>query len=423
VAQVTSIVRDRGREIGIVAILAVSVALLSAPAAFGAGDPVASGTFNFKRSSSFKHQLKSNHVKLKPKKFGIKSGSSVDPITGAGTLKLGKITFKKGNKKVVYSNAKATLGANGGKGNIKGSSGKLFSLSGGTVARNGFGATVSGVKVKLLKGAAKKINKKLDLHSLHKGSAGSLEVAEQPQTVQVTGGTVFIDIPTKFLPAAIGGTDPNTVAAKQPFHCLDAADGIVAIAPGEFGSVVHPNPNVPTPSGVGARIKLPVTGGTVSPAGNDGVIQVAGGVRLMSGKGLLGPLQPPACAAETPGPTTSTSILETTNLAPNLGLLNVQANTVLGGTSPGCNVTSPPPNCAIFGGDKGIAIGQTIDPAGITVSADPNTKTVTVNGGLIRNNATATTVLNGLFPNQGPAAQEFADGDKFGFSSVTVNTR
>jgi len=179
VAQVTSIERDRGREIGIVVILVVSVALLSAPTAFGAGDPVASGTLSFKRSSGFKHQLKSNHVKLKPKAFSIKVGSSVDPITGAGTLKLGKITFKKGNKKVVYGSAKATLGANGGKGNIKGSGGKVFSLSGGTVVRNGFGATVSGVKVKLLKGAAKKINRKLELHSLHKGSAGSLGVAEQ----------------------------------------------------------------------------------------------------------------------------------------------------------------------------------------------------------------------------------------------------
>ncbi len=78
----------------------------------------------------------------------------------------------------------------------------------------------------------------------------------------------------------------------------------------------------------------------------------------------------------------------------------------------------------MFAGPKGIAIGQVIDPAGIVVSADPNAKTVSINGGLIRNNATATTVLNGLFPNaSGDPAQNFADGDKFGISSVSVTTR
>ena len=86
-------------------------------------------------------------------------------------------------------------------------------------------------------------------------------------------------------------------------------------------------------------------------------------------------------ASETPGLTTSHSVLDTTNLAPNLGLLNVQANTTVAGTSPGCNGTGAACGPAVFGGDKGIAIGQVLDAAGITVSADPNAKTVTVNGG------------------------------------------
>ncbi len=285
-AQVTSIVRDRGREIGIVAILVVSVALLSAPTAFSAGDPVASGTFSFKRSSGFKHQLKSNGVKLKPKAFKIQTaGSSVDPITGAGTLRLGKITFKKGNKKVVYSNAKATLGANGGKGNIKGSTGKLFSLSGGTVARNGFGATVSGVKVKLLKGAAKKINKKLGLHSLHKGSAGSLAVAEQPSTVQIVSGTATV----KPAPPPVLGGPAVSVTAKLQFHCVDPPSGVIPIQ----GATQDPLPD--------GTFHFPVTGGTVGPTGKDGVLQLGGGVQLSSGAGTspfsgLFP-QPGTCSA------------------------------------------------------------------------------------------------------------------------------
>src|SRR5205085_5349949 len=147
-------------------------------------------------------QLKHNGVKLLPKKLKIKGGSSLDPTTGAGTIKLGKITFKKGGKKVIYGNAKAILGS---KGRISGSGGKLFRLSKGTVARNGFGARVSGVKVKLLGSAAKRINKKLGLHSLHGGSAGKLTVDEQPQTVQIISGTAFVDVPLSDL----GGSTAN----------------------------------------------------------------------------------------------------------------------------------------------------------------------------------------------------------------------
>ncbi len=405
-AQVTSIVRDRGREIGIVAILVVSVALLSAPTAFGAGDPVASGTFSFKRSSGFKHQLKRNHVKLKPKAFSIKAGSSVDPITGAGTVKLGKITFKKGNKKLVYSNAKATLGANGGKGNIKGSTGKLFSLKGGTVTRNGFGATVSGVKVKLLKGAAKKINKKLGLHSLHKGSAGSLAVAEQPQTVQIVSGEAIVT------PDATVAAGSGTVASKLVAHCIDPLAGVVVIPPA-------------TTAGPAQPFHFPVNGGTVSPVGTDGVLNAQGGVRLMNGKtgAPLGGFQPASCPAVAPGTSTSTAFLEQTNLATNLGLLNIQANVFLGGTNP--------PNILGGPGDKGVAIGQVIDASGITVVADPATHHIKISGAKIKNNAVSSQTLNLFFPLAGTPGgggafggpDPFADGDIFGTAVLDVTVR
>ena len=141
---VTSIVRDRGRALGVVVAVTVSAALLTAPMAFGAGDPVASGTFKLKLSGGFKKQLKQNHVKLKPAKFGLKGGSQIDPTTGAGTLFLGKVTFKKGGKKYAIKNAKATLGASGGKGKLAGKAKggvtvKLFKLSGGTLAKLNLG--------------------------------------------------------------------------------------------------------------------------------------------------------------------------------------------------------------------------------------------------------------------------------------------
>src|SRR4051812_29760538 len=163
VTEVTSIVRHRRRGLVVVAV-AMSAAFLTSPMAFGAGDPVSSGTFKLKLSKSFKKQLKHNHVKMKPKKFSIRGGSNLDPITGAGLLRLGKVTFKGGGRKYAVKNLKATLGASGGKGSVAGTAKggvhvKLFRLKGGRLARNGFGADLTGVNAEFLKGAVKKINK------------------------------------------------------------------------------------------------------------------------------------------------------------------------------------------------------------------------------------------------------------------------
>lgn len=434
---VTSILKGRGRVTGVVAMLTTAVALVSVPAALGVvdGDPIASSNFNVNFSSG---QLRQNGVKVKPKKLKLTKGD-VDPTTGAADLRFGNITFKKGNKKLVYKNVKASL-----PGTVKGSSGRLFKLTGGTAARLGFGASITGVKVKFLKRATKKLNRKLGLHSLHPGIAGTLSLSYQPETVKVTGGTAFIDIPTGYLPTSALGpnTEPNSVPNKLPAHCVGPAGGTSAIAPGALATLTSPNPAVgPLPAGVAARIKLPATGGTVGLDGNAGVPQLAGGVRLSSGRsGLDDALfpQPAACANTTQTATTAHSYLDTTNLAPNLELNNVQSVAFLGGTSPGCNTTAPQPGCAIFGGDKGIAIGQVLDKTAMTVTADASAKTIKISGVLIRNNPTSTTVLGGLGCGT-PAGQpkgllgnvsspcnpalDFADGDKFGIATLTVTTR
>ena len=73
---VTSILRGRGRVIGVVAALTTAMALVSVPAALGAvdGDPIASSTFTFKLGKKFKKQLKKNGVKMKPKALKLTSG-------------------------------------------------------------------------------------------------------------------------------------------------------------------------------------------------------------------------------------------------------------------------------------------------------------------------------------------------------------
>jgi hypothetical protein len=430
---VTSFVRDRGRAIGVAVALAASMVLVSTQAALGAvtGDPIASSTFTVKVSQSFKKQLKHNGVKMKPKKLTLRSGD-VDPTTGVGAhLRLNKkIAFKLGGKgikkctrkadskkkakqcktKAVFSNLSGSL-----PGKVKSSSGKLFSLGAATVARNGFGADLSGIKIKFLKGAAKKINRQLQLHSLHPSSFGTASLSYQPKTVAVTGGTTNVNVPFSYLTS-----EQNTnVTGKLASHCVDPFGGVSAIEPGVLTSTPPDDPSI------AARFTFPVTGGTVGPTGKAGAIQMAGGVLIPSGR-VFTPLEPASCDKETPGTSTSHSYLAFTNLAPNLALNNVQANAVIGGTSPGCNLMGQTASCptAVFGGDKGVAIGQVLDMSAATVSADPGAKTVTINGALIRNNALSTLVLGGLFPNaSSDPAKDFADGDKFGIASLTVNTR
>jgi hypothetical protein len=367
-AATTRVARERGRVPAVVAALAASVALLSAPAAYGNvdGDPIATSTLNLNLTESFQKQLKRNGVKMRPKQITVTSGD-VDPTTGAADLRLGKITFKKGHKKVVYRNVKATL-----PGKVTGSRGKLFRLTTPSVVRNGFGADLSGVEVKFLNHAAKKLNKNFDLHSLHKANAGTLSLSYQPGTVKVLNGEAKVT----------GVVTPGSVNFKLlAAHCAFAP---VPVAPA-------------TQSGL--TLIFPVTGGTISPAGIDGVVQQAGGIRITNR--TLAP-----CTSAPAG-----SLLQE-NFAVNLALQNIQSHVVIEQSD------------ILFTGDKGIVITNLADPAGSTVSADPNAKTVTIDGATIRINQISADTLNQMFPNvSGDPANDFASGDPFGTSNLTVSVR
>jgi hypothetical protein len=375
------------RPRGLLVALLLIAALVSAPAALAAGDPVASGSFHLKLSRSFHKQLRSNGVAMKPRAFSVSQGS-IDPITGTGTLTLkGRLRFKHGHKKVVYKKVTVTLGSNGF---LKGGGIKLFNLRGGSVARNGFGADVSGVKASFRKGAAKKINKRLGLHSLHRGSAGSLSVSEQPQTVEVTGGNVHV-VPDPTLTAGSG-----TIASKLSDHCINFISGNSAIAP----AVKNGPANAPS-------YDFPVTGGTISPLGTDGVVNQAGGIQVANAR--TGGV-PSSC--NTPVPATLAT-LQQTDFTNNLLSNYISSHVVIAGSVP-------------TAGDHGVGIGSNLDTTHATVSANPDQHSVTVNGTLIRFNKGSALFLNQTFPQPAgtyDAGMEFASGDLFGTVNLTVTTR
>jgi hypothetical protein len=373
----------------------MSAALVSAPVALGKvdGDPIATKVFKFKLAGAFKKQLKQNGVKMKPKKVKLTKGD-VDPTTGKTDVTLGKITFKKGNKKVVYKNLTGSM-----PGTVKSVQDKLFRFSAPKVTRDGFGADLSGIKVKFLKSAAKEINRGLDLDSLHKSSAGKVSLSYEPKTVKIVSGSAVVSVPLSDL-----STGANTsITGKVDGHCINVAGGVSPIAPATLA--LFP----PSPPGTLANFTFPVTGGTISPDGKGGIVHQAGGVMLQNNL-------PPSGTNNCPGPPATTTLSQT-DFNVNLGANNVQAIITIGGTNP--------PLFLGGAGNKGPAIGQVIDPTNVTVQADPANHTIKVAGGVIKNNATATLTLNTLFPRSPdePAIRDFADGDSFGSSTLTVQVR
>ena len=391
---VTSIVRNRGRALGIVIALAMSGTLVVTSAAFGAADPVQSGKLKLKLSSGFKNQLKSNHVGMKPKSFSL-TGGTLDPVTGAGTVNLkGKLTFKAGSKKVVYKKLTAKIGSGG---YIKGKAGKVFKLKGGTVTRNGFGANVTGVKLSFLKGAAKAINKKLGLHSLHKGSAGTASANNvQPSTVTLVSGTSEL-VANLVTFAKFGHHCVSPVLRERPAASLPIAPATVT-------------PTTP-PSFV-----FPVVGGSLSPAGTSGTANASGGIQITqnilndnAGRWL-------DCSRSS-GATLSQ--VKQTDLVLDLNTKQIQAHIVISGTG-----------VAALDGDKGSAFIGTIDMTGATVTADPSTRKVTITNAAAAFNATSALVLNGAFPvtatqairpdqRAARGASAFVAGDPIGTVSVS----
>ena len=370
--------------------LALLATLAIAAPAQAAGDPVASGSFKMKLAGSLGKQLKRSHASAKASM--TIEGGTVDPVTGAGELTLGgKLRFKRGHRKLVYGKLKATLGSGG----ALTSAGKpLFALSGGSLQRNGLGADLGGVRVKLKRSAAGKIRHKLGLRSLRPGSAGSLTVSEQPQTVQLTGGTASVN--------AYASNVPGTVASKLSAHCVDPVNGVTTIAPAT------------QPGGLLTPYRFPISGGTISPSGSAGLIQQAGGLTIANFHPAPGASGfPSGCKTNASSPPPLAQLAES-DFAFDLQNRTVTSHVV---------ITNHPtePN-----GDQGTVVQANLDSTNLVVNVDPQAHTASATGAVIRINAGTALYLNQVFPQplaNFDSSKEFAAGDLFATADVTATIR
>jgi hypothetical protein len=368
--------------------LIVGVALTFATPAFGAQDPIETGSMKLKLSNRFADALASQGVKMTPTSFAVDTGS-IDPTNGTGTLALkGRLRFRSKAKKLVFRKVNARLG---GDGMLKVGGVRMFRLQGGKVRRNGFGAEVKGVDARMTARGARKLRRRLGLHGLRHMSAGQITVSEQPHTVEVTGGKVHL-VPDPNLTYGSG-----TLASKLQSHCINFISGNSAIAPA-VKVENDPDPSAP-------YYDFPISGGTFGPDAAAGRVELGGALRVMNTNTSFG-----NCNSSSPPLATLTQ----TELAYKMGARSIASRVVVTGATPD------------EVGDQGVADGSALDLSAATVSADPGAHRITVKGIMVRQTKGAALLLNQVFPQRVghmDGAQEFEAGDLFGVADLTVTTR
>jgi hypothetical protein len=358
--------------------LALTAGLALATPALAAQDELSGGTVKLEAMGSKVLKVKPSNLELP-----ITSGA-VDPVAGDGTVKApGALTAKAGKRKTTVKVSVFTFGANGGPGTIGAKVGKkrvsgFGDLSGGTVARDGFGAQITGVAASLSADGAKALNKVLKAGKAIKAGQplGSVSAKTIPKTVEVLpGGSMTLH------------TDPDLLP-KLLAHCINALPG--------SGGVYPLAPATQDP--VSAAFTFPVTGGAMAPSLADGRVVTGGGQGITKN---VGGTIPYAC-----------------NLDPAVGttVLQSQLTTNFAGNSLAATVQLP-------GGTQVSTIAN-IDFSTGTKSFDPATNQVTVTGATVTLHPLAATILNQVFPNRsGDPSNDLSGSDVLGTLDLTATLR
>ena len=328
-------------------------------------------------------------LKLKPKSLTVPiTSGAVDPISGAGSVQVnGGFRAKRGKGKTKVKLTRLTLGANGGPGSIAAKVGKrnvgsFATLSSGTVARKGFGATISNITAKVAAKGAQALNRAF---SPRKGkgakkSAGGRVKAGQPLGTIVSLTTVpaavevVPDTGTLTLETALVGA----FASKLPQHCISPLTGVSAIPPARTQPL---NP---------ANFEFPVSGGSAAADFSAGEVLTAGGQTLTKDNGLL---TPGSCAGAQPPVGTK---LVSTEIGVDFAHNSLNSTAAL---PTGASLRAP------------LA---TIDFSTGSRSFDPSTNELTVTNASVALSFPAALTLNQFFPSVSGPSDDFAEGDLIG---------
>lgn len=423
--EVTQPVRARGTMLSAVAVVAALVALLAfAPLASATSDPLSSGTTKLTLNQGFFKKLKKSGVKLlKVSPTTVKnrtvtltvSGGSLDPTTGQGTVEhSGGLKFKRGKKTapvntLVLETATSSLNAK-----VAGKTMKLASVKGVTVARNGFGTNVSIKSLKLTGKAAKQLNKKLGFTGKKgKGKSKGNKRASASKVVQppFKGNQVLGSSTSETQPKTVAVVPGGNATLALSASALQKLNNVGPHPPGEPGpfavklSIIPPT-SVVSP-GPPPTIAFPISGGTLSPTATGGILQTAGGLKLVQD---LEGAPPPG----TRGVTTLTMGNIWVDLAAKTATVEVSIE----------NPKTPEANL----GNLGRSSIADIQLTGATITSDPATRTISVQNASATLQAVTADTLNAVFITPiekatGAPQEKFAGGDPLGIFSFTAQTQ
>jgi hypothetical protein len=382
---------------GIAAAVVALVALLVLAGTATAGQDELKG-------GSVTMQLKKNSrgLKLKPKRLGLAiTGGAVDPVNGAGTVQInGAIKVRRGKGKTKVRITTLNLGAGGGQGSITAKVAGDFvsnfgTLSGGTVARSGWGATISNVRMTISGRGAKALTKALSKRK-RKGAKKSkrgkkvkagqplgaiTSIVTDPRSVEVVPGSGELVL-------HVSPTGP--FVSKLSKHCINPLPG---------GSPPGVAPIAPATSDLlGTTTTFPVTGGSAAPDFSAGEVITGGGQAIT--KNSTPVLTPNSCATTDPA---TGSQLRSVELSVAFDLNTLRSIPTLpdGTTLPRAPLA-------------------TVDFSTGTRSLDPATKTLNVTGATVRLADLAAPLLNDNFPNRSAdPGNDFATADEIGTIDLT----
>jgi hypothetical protein len=281
----TRLGRARGKMLPVALAAAALLAMLVlAPFANAATpSPLASGTTTLTLNKGLAKKAQKAGIKITAVKPGTLKGTkatfavtegSLELPTGAGSIvHSGGLKIKWGNKSVALkaftiNTTTKTLSAK-----VGGKTLKVATIAGASVARLGFGDTISAKSLKLTKEAAKALNK-------------SLTPAPKKTKVKKNGKTVVKVV--KYKPAfkanmVLGSSstevEPKSVnvAPTGSFTFAGNATTLEKLAKADVKLEVIP-PTTPTAP---TTFISPVSGGSISPLGTSGSINSSGGLRLV----------------------------------------------------------------------------------------------------------------------------------------------
>jgi hypothetical protein len=365
--------------------LAAAIALLAfASSASAARDPISSGTTDLHMKNGFLRKLANLGVTVQPLGVSTVSGKKIglsvrdgmlDPTDAKGFLETrGGFKLELGGRgvpvtQVVVNSASMSVSAKIAKARMQ-----LGVLTPPTFSREGFGANFKAVKLSLTEKATRRISNRLGLRGskrLNPGRAlSNLYSTAQPETVTV-------------LPKGSSATLKLSAAAIEKFVAkgVKEAEGITAIAP-----ATEPKPT---------SFQLPVKAGTLALDAGMGALETTGGLQVLK---------------------------EGESFSPTLRLRNVSIDFTQRAATAELELLPKPP----FPGPAGrsAVVSVTLPPDSVTV--DPVSRTIVIQGPEARLQAGTASTLNDVFNQPAPPpppSSNFVVGDPLGTFSLTLQAQ